>query len=155
MTTSVKRGSRQQQRQARQLALQWLYAYECKHYEDDGFLLPSASGGNNDDNDDDFVQPKEAVSQTALQLCEGFCAERVAVDAAVDERLSNWNLSRLAMSERSLLRLGAYELIYHPETPKKVVLNEWIELSKSFGSEPRASKLVNAVLDAIAKDFRK
>ena len=77
----TKRSSqRQNQRLARQLALQWLFAYECKQYEDDGHLLPT-------EYDDDFAAPDQAIAGAARLLFEGFCRERLPVDAAVDERV--------------------------------------------------------------------
>lgn len=56
--------------------------------------------------------------------------------------------------ERAILRLGAYELIYRPDVPTKVVLNEMIELAKVFGSD-HSYKFVNGVMDKLAKSLRK
>ena len=55
--------------------------------------------------------------------------------------------------ERAILRIGAYELEFHPEVPYKVVLNEAVELSKTFGAE-HGHKFVNAVLDLVADKLR-
>jgi N utilization substance protein B len=81
-------------------------------------------------------------------------AERPAVDATIDKRLQNWTLARMAVLDRSILRLGCYELLYRADTPTRVIINEWIELAKSYGSEGRTAGLVNGVLDRIAKDHR-
>jgi len=56
--------------------------------------------------------------------------------------------------ERAILRLGAYELLYHPEIPFKVVINEAVELAKLFGAE-KGHKYVNGILDKVAQDSRK
>lgn len=127
-------------RAARRLALHLLYGFEQKRYQDDGLL---AAG------DDDLA---DAATQTfAKTLFDGFAAERVAVDAAVDKHLKNWTISRLAVIDRCILRLGVYELLYCPDTPAKVAITECIELAKEYGSEGRTAKLVNGVLDAVAR----
>jgi len=126
----------------REMALQLLYSFEQNHYVDDGLLVT-----------DDLVEEAGAEGvQYAQALFSGFCTERAAVDAAVDKRLENWTIQRLAVIDRAILRLGAYELLYRSDTPPKVAINEWIELAKSFGSEGKTSKLVNGVLDRIARD---
>ena len=56
--------------------------------------------------------------------------------------------------ERAILRLGAFELQYHPEVPYKVIINESVELSKLFGAE-QGHKYVNGVLDKLAHQLRK
>ena len=55
--------------------------------------------------------------------------------------------------ERAILRVGAYELEFHPEVPYKVVINESVELSKTFGAE-HGHKFVNGVLDKVAAKLR-
>lgn len=55
--------------------------------------------------------------------------------------------------ERAILRLGAFELQYHPEVPYKVIINESVELSKLFGAE-QGHKYVNGVLDKLAHQLR-
>jgi N utilization substance protein B len=55
--------------------------------------------------------------------------------------------------ERAILRLGAYELIEHPEIPYRVVINEAVELAKTFGAE-KGHRYVNGVLDKAARDLR-
>lgn len=129
--------------QGRVLGLQLLYAFEQKHYEDDDALLIS---------DDD--RSDAAVHKRAQELYGGFCRERAAIDACIDRRLQNWTLERLAVMDRAVLRLGCYELLYCSDVPASVVINEYIELAKQFGSDGRTAKLVNGVLDKIAREHR-
>jgi N utilization substance protein B len=128
----------------RELALQLLYSFEQNKYLDDGMLLPA-------DTTDEL--PPEAV-EFARALHAGFAKERVAIDAAIDQRLENWTIHRLAVADRAVLRLGAYEILYCANTPVKVAINECIELAKRYGSEAKTPKLVNAVLDKIAREHR-
>ncbi|MDM5249048.1 MULTISPECIES: transcription antitermination factor NusB [unclassified Lysinibacillus] len=67
------------------------------------------------------------------------------IDATLEQHLEKWSLARLPKIERTVLRLAVYELLYMPETPKRVVLNEAIELCKTFGDDG-SSKFVNGVL---------
>lgn len=68
-----------------------------------------------------------------------------AIDEALTLKLENWSFDRLAKIERTILRLSAYELLFTPEIPKNVVINEAVEISKVFGDE-KSSKFVNGVL---------
>ena len=79
------------------------------------------------------------------QLVRGTIEHKEAIDAALEEKLENWTLSRLPKIERTVLRLSVYELLYMQDTPQKVVLNEAVELCKVF-SDDKASKFVNGVL---------
>ena len=128
----------------RELALQLVYSFEQNKFIDDGMLVTA-----------DATEDMEPESiEFARALLAGFAKERPAIDAAVDKRLENWTIHRLAVTDRAILRLGAYEIIYCPETPAKVTINEYIELSKRYGSEAKTPKLINAVLDKIARDHR-
>ena len=75
--------------------------------------------------------------------------------ATIDERIvaasKNWRLSRMSRVDRNLLRLGTYELMFRPDVPRPVILDEAVELAKSFGSE-ESPRFVNGVLDKIASD---
>jgi N utilization substance protein B len=133
---------RQDRRQGRHRAVRYLFAADIKRFEDDGRLSLS----------DDAMIGAQA-QEFAEQLLAGVLQERQAIDAAVNDRLKNWTVLRMAVVDRSLLRLGAYELLYSTGTPPKVVINEYIELGKQLGSEPKTPGLINAVLDRIAKDF--
>ncbi len=55
--------------------------------------------------------------------------------------------------ERAILRLGAYELLKHPEVPYRVVINEWVELAKIFGAD-QGHRYINGVLDKLAHELR-
>jgi N utilization substance protein B len=128
----------------RAIALQLLYAFEQNKYVDDGHLLAS----------DDETPTEVGAPEFAKVLFDGFVSTRVPVDAAIDKRLENWTIHRLAVVDRAIMRLGAYEILYCADTPPKVAINEAIELAKRFGSEEKTTKLVNGVLDKIARDHR-
>ena len=88
------------------------------------------------------------------EVVRGVVAEQAAIDRAVVRRLAqNWRLERLDATVRAILRAGAFELSRRPDVPAEVVIDEYVELAKSFfeGAEPG---FVNAALDAIARDVR-
>ena len=92
------------------------------------------------------VLEEEQKSNAFLeQLVRGTTGNLEAIDAALEQKLENWTITRLPKIERTVLRLAVYELVYDAETPNKVVMNEAIELCKTFGDE-KSSKFVNGVL---------
>ncbi|MFN3691965.1 MAG: transcription antitermination factor NusB [Fervidobacterium sp.] len=72
------------------------------------------------------------------------------IDEIIKKHLQNWDFGRISPVERSVLRLGTYELIYEPDIPIEVTLDEMIEIAKTYSSE-ESGKFVNGILDKIAK----
>jgi len=94
-----------------------------------------------------------ATRAMADRLATGAAARMEELDAAIGEAASNWRLDRIAPVDRTILRLGAYELLGEPETPAAVVLDEAVEMAKRFG-EADSPAFVNGVLDAIRRQFQ-
>jgi N utilization substance protein B len=89
----------------------------------------------------------------AERLARGAQARAEELDAQIAEAATNWRLDRIAPVDRTILRLGAYELARETDTPAAVVLDEAVELAKRFGEEGSPA-FVNGVLDAIRKRVR-
>lgn len=71
------------------------------------------------------------------------------LDAAISAASSNWRVERMARVDRNLLRLGAFELLFmHENVPRKVALNEAVEVAKTFGTDD-SSSFINGILDKI------
>ena len=88
------------------------------------------------------------------ELAKGVVANQATVDQGVVKRLaSGWRLDRLDATARAVLRAGAYELMFRPDVPTEVVINEYVEIAKSFFEGPE-SGFINGALDAIARDAR-
>ncbi|MBF4500263.1 transcription antitermination factor NusB [Savagea sp. SN6] len=83
------------------------------------------------------------------QLVRGTVAYREEIDALIAEHLENWSFGRLPKIERTILRLAVYEMNY-TEVPARVVVNEAIELCKTFSDE-KSGKFVNGVLSKMNK----
>ena len=125
---------------ARARALQALYAWEMRGGKD---LTRVASQVW----DDMGVSPEER--ELAGSLVRVIAASGAQLDADISEVTTNWRLERIGVIERSVLRLGAAELLAG-ETPPRVVIKEAVKLAERFGSEESA-RFVNGVLDAYAR----
>jgi N utilization substance protein B len=91
-----------------------------------------------------------AARTMADRLARGAQARVRELDEAIAAAASNWRLDRIATVDRTILRLGAYELRGEPGTPAAVVLDEAVEMAKRFG-EADSPAFVNGVLDAIRR----
>lgn len=89
----------------------------------------------------------EAV-QYAQRIVEGVTAQRDEVDAVITQVAQNWRIHRMAVIDRNVLRIGAWELLYEPDVPPKVSINEGIELGKRF-STANTGAFVNGILDKV------
>ncbi len=85
-------------------------------------------------------------------IVRGVCDTRDALDATIRKASTHWRLERMSRVDRNLLRLGAWELEFSKEVPRAVVLDEAVELAKSYGTEESPS-FVNGVLARIADDL--
>ena len=81
---------------------------------------------------------------------EGHCEE---IDRVINEYSTNWSLERMARVDLALLRLATFELLYRPEVPANVVINEAVEIGKRYGTL-ETSAFVNGILDKISRTCR-
>jgi transcription antitermination protein NusB len=102
--------------------------------------------------------PDGAVSAEHREFANGLVLGtigRVAeIDGLLARRAQNWRVDRMAVIDRLILRLAAYELLAELDTPAKVVINEAIELARAYTGD-EAVGFVNGILDAIRKDLRR
>ena len=92
--------------------------------------------------------------QFANALVEGVSERSEKIDSTIREVSQHWRLERMAKVDRNILRLATYELMELDDVPRRVTLNEAVELAKRFGSDGSAG-FVNGVLDRIASDIGK
>ncbi len=128
---------------AREVSLQVLY-------QDD--LNPQ----HNPADDEQFVkgrlQSRELV-EFASSLIAGVRRNRGELDGLLAQTADHWSLERMAATDRNVLRLGAYEILY-AETPGRVAINEAVELAKRFGTR-QSAQFVNGILDRLLADHEK
>src|SRR5205814_1716503 len=75
-------------------------------------------------------------------------ANQPRIDALISEVAENWRLDRMAAIDRNILRLGAFEMLFCPDVPTKVAINESLELAKRY-STAQSSRFVNGILDRL------
>ncbi|NUL81421.1 MAG: transcription antitermination factor NusB [Armatimonadetes bacterium] len=92
-----------------------------------------------------------SLEEYLRELVMGICEHRAMLDKRISDRLKDWTLDRLAVLDRNVLRIGAYELIFNRDLSKAVALNEAVELAKKYGTE-ESGRFVNGVLGAIADE---
>jgi N utilization substance protein B len=88
------------------------------------------------------------------ELARGVSANAAAIDEMIRKVSEHWRLERMPRVDRNILRLSAYELMFLPDVPRRVTLNEAIELAKRYGGEGSPG-FVNGVLDRIASEMGK
>jgi N utilization substance protein B len=86
----------------------------------------------------------------ADRLARGTIAHVEGIDPLIADMAEHWRLSRLALIDRLILRMAVYELQHEPDTPPAVVIDEALELARTFSGE-EAVRFVNGVLDGIRK----
>jgi N utilization substance protein B len=90
--------------------------------------------------------------QATLERMLGVVSKLGTIDDYISRHLKNWTISRIAIIDKSILRLAIYELVYEAQTPMKVIINEAVEIAKKYGTKDSFT-FINAVLDAIAKEI--
>ncbi len=85
------------------------------------------------------------VADLARSLVAGVRRNRTELDALLEKTADHWSLLRMAATDRNVLRLGAYEILFS-DTPGRVAINEAVELAKRFGSA-QSAQFVNGILD--------
>ena len=94
-----------------------------------------------------IARAEKTTRAFANDLFEGVVRNAAELDSLVSTHIENWRLERIALIDRAILRLGVHEL-RSGKTPRKVVVNEAVELAKTFSSEDAAG-FVNGVLDSV------
>ncbi|MGQ9650649.1 MAG: transcription antitermination factor NusB [Phycisphaerae bacterium] len=90
------------------------------------------------------------VADYAGQMTAGAWAKRDQYDQMIAEVTDHWEVSRMAVVDRNVLRMAIYELVERPEVPARVVIDEAVEIAREFG-DAETPQFVNGVLDAIWK----
>ncbi|MBX9789260.1 MAG: transcription antitermination factor NusB [Pirellulales bacterium] len=102
---------------------------------------------------DEFIAARLSspeLIEFARSLVSGVRRNRGELDALLSRTADNWSLDRMASTDRNVLRLGAYEILY-TDTPNRVAINEAVELARRFGSA-QSSQFVNGILDRFLAD---
>lgn len=124
------------------VALQSLYEYEFRTQSEDTSASIEEILGRNLERYESAIDDKSFVEE----LVNGVLESQSALDEKIAPIAPEWPIDQIARVDRSILRIGLYELLYRSDkVPPKVAINEAVELAKAFGSD-NSSKFVNGVL---------
>lgn len=96
-----------------------------------------------------YPQKQEVIDFSSL-LAEGVVKNLPSIDSFIKKHAKNWEIKRMAVIDRNILRMGCLELLFSEDIPPKVAINEAIELAKRFG-DIDSPRFVNGILDKIYK----
>jgi transcription antitermination factor NusB len=137
-------GAGGRRRRAREVALQFLYQLDLQEEMDPAPHATEFWSRHSLDGD---------ARQFADELVRGAMAARREIDDTITRFTEHWDLERMAVVDRNILRLAVYELGWRTETPPKVVINEAIEIAKKFGTR-ESSRFINGILDRVHRELR-
>ena len=124
----------------REQAVQWLYQWELSGLDLDDVLSRQHQV--------EVHAPDRERDAWAVELVRGTARELHRIDPLITRHATNWRIERMAVVDRVILRLGVYELLCTPDTPPAVVIDEAVELARTFSAD-QAVSFVNGVLDAV------
>ncbi|MBM3306958.1 MAG: transcription antitermination factor NusB [Candidatus Eisenbacteria bacterium] len=96
--------------------------------------------------------PPEAVA-FAESLVAGVRTHVSVIDEAISGASEHWDIGRMGTVDRTVLRIGTYEIMFAPDTPVGVIIDEAIEAARKYSSD-ECGRFVNGILDRIARDTR-
>jgi len=132
--------NKSKRRIVREKVLQILYAYEMNKESLQPLSLEVLKDVT-DDTDRTFAQ--ELIRKVLSNIED--------LDGKIIKRVTNWEMNRIALIDKILLRIGICELLYFPDIPPKVSINESIEIAKDY-STAGSAKFINGILDAVLAD---
>ena len=127
-------------REARELALQMLYALDANPTVGLREMLQTFR--------EDQAKVSTRMREFAERLVQGVQGERDSIDTIIRACSKNWALARMPRVDLNVMRMAAYELMFRPDIPKKVTINEAIEIARKFGDKDSPA-FVNGILDEI------
>jgi N utilization substance protein B len=95
-------------------------------------------------------EPDDEVRAFTEEIVKGTIKHLSVINGKILASAKNWTLDRMAVVDRNVLRMAAYEILYRMDIPPSVTINEAIELAKKFGTD-ESGAFVNGILDSIAR----
>jgi len=142
---SASRPERESRHRAREVAIQMLYQWEVGRQPMpdvvDTFWThgPAAADAVGDE-----------LKGFAMTLATGVAASVADIDPIITEAAENWRIERMNVLDRLILRMAIYEFLHEAETPSKVIINEALELARTFSTDDSV-RFINGVLDAVRR----
>lgn len=126
-------------RKSREIAIQILYQLEINEADIEDAV----------DTYWDAYQPSRDLKEFSSHILHGVFMHHGEIDTIISKTSNHWSLRRMPAVDRSILRAAIFEILYCPDIPLKVTIDEAIELAKKFGTE-KSSAFVNGILDKVA-----
>ena len=105
-----------------------------------------------------FLSPQELAGGNAMKffntLLKNIKEHMEEIDRYIVKHTFNWDMSRIAIIDKNIIRMALTEILFCEDIPPKVSINEAIEIAKKFNSTDKSSKFVNGILDAIFNDLK-
>ena len=139
------RPRRESRHRAREAAVQMLYQWEVGKQSMLEVMQSYWTPGLTPD-----APLSDELRQFATLLTNGVAATVEQLDPMIAEAAQNWRLERMAIMDRLILRLAVYEFLHQPETPSRVIINEALELARTFSTDD-AVRFINGMLDGIRR----
>ncbi|MBU5636576.1 transcription antitermination factor NusB [Geomonas sp. Red69] len=134
-------------REGRELALQALYSKDLVTQDPNITLKRIVESFG--EGEDPTLSANSKAYAFASELVAGVASHLQEIDGRIAEKSKHWSMARMARVDLNILRLAVFELLFRPDIPKNVTMNEAIEVAKKFGADDSAS-FVNGILDEIA-----
>jgi N utilization substance protein B len=135
-------------RRAREASLQMLYQWEVGRSSAEESV---ATYWPEHDADHELTEP---LRDFANGLVRGTVGRVKEIDAMLTAHAQNWRVERMAVIDRLVLRLAIYELLAEADTPARVIINEALELARTYSGD-EAVGFVNGILDAVRKELNR
>jgi transcription antitermination protein NusB len=141
---STARPEKESRHRAREAAVQMLYQWEVGKVSivEVGQTFWTGPAGSD--------ALAEGLRVFATKLAAGVAGTVADIDPMIAEAAQNWRLERMNVLDRLILRLAVYEFLHEPDTPAKVIINEALELARTFSTDDSV-RFINGVLDAVRR----
>ncbi len=131
-------------RESREAAIQLMYSIDAGNLEDFEEGLGRFWSLR-------IAKPK--VQERGTEMARGTYAHLAEIDGVLARSTQNYQVERISVVDRNILRLAVYEMMFESEIPAAVSINEAIEIAKGFGT-PESGRFVNGVLDRVRRDLQ-
>ena len=129
-------------RKSREIAIQILYTLEINESDIDDALTTFCA----------MYHPGGEFIDFATHLLRGVFQHQKEIDQIIRKASDHWSLHRMAMVDRSIIRTAVFELLYCPDIPAKVTIDEAVEIAKKYSTD-KSSAFINGILDKVAHQF--
>jgi N utilization substance protein B len=129
-------------RKSRELALQFFYGHDLQEHP----AAESSTLHNEVKNFHACFKSDQKSHTYAEKLINGICARQQDIDTALADCSHHWRVERMALVDRNILRIAAYEMLYIKDIPATVAINEALEIAKRY-AEPESISFINGILD--------